>query len=250
MWQSAKDFLRSKAVLTVIGVTVVTGVGVIVWSKLRKSQKQVESDQRYINIEVVPKSTLLTFFQNVREQYSREYFSLRHQSRLKRRALDPHSPGYEQAVLDFSEQSKDILETITSSVLKSMGLSETVVDRSLFYYLKDADIEAAKQLVNEPINNTNLPAGLTVEVAKDILTYFQTHLVAQDEDGLDEYLVTSAQVEDEVWRDFGFESEEVEKAYERYASELQEMTDGLVAQTRFVVQQTSDDSLEEDDPDS
>lgn len=250
MWQQVRTFLASREGKAVAVVGAV-GVAVAVWWLWRKQPEKTEArDERYINIEIVPKHILLRFFQAIREQYSQHCLSLKHQYRLQRRSLDPISSAYAQCVLDFSQQTQTLLQSTTTTVLQSLSLSETTVDRSLFYYVKDADIEAAKQLVNEPINDTPLPASLTLEVTRTILTYFKTHLVARDEDGLDEYLVASAQVEDEVWREFGYESEQVEKAYERYAEELQEMTTGLVAQTRFVMQQTSEDSLGEDDPDS
>lgn len=251
MWERVRTFLTSRTGKVALGVGIVSGIALGTWWIRRKGPEPSETrDERYINIEIVPKHILLRFFQTVREQYSQLCLSLKREYRAKRRSFDPLSAAYAQCVLDFSHKTQELLESTTSSVLQSLHLSETTVDRSLFYYVKDADIEASKQLVNELINDTTLPSSLTLEVTRDILAYFQTHLVARDEDGLDEYLVASAQVEDEVWREFGYESEEVEKAYERYAEELQEMTNGLVAQTRFVMQQTSEDSLGEDDPDN
>jgi len=250
MWQQVRTFLASRVGKAVVATGAV-GAAVGLWWLWRKHPEKTEArDERYINIEIVPKHTLLQFFQTIREQYSKHCLSLKQQYRTQRRSLDPSSPAYAQCVLDFSDQTQALLQSTTAAVLQSLSLSETTVDRSLFYYVKDADIEAAKQLVNESINDTALPSSLTIEAARAVLTYFKTHLVARDEDGLDEYLVASAQVEDEVWREFGYESEQVEKAYELYAEELQEMTNGLVAQTRFVMQQTSEDSLGEDDPDS
>ena len=247
MWRKAKDFCASWQGKVVIGGLVLTGIAG--WVLLRRKTgkpplTKLERDPKYVQIDVLSKELLLKFFTMLREKYSKEYLAMRNESRIKRRLLEPNSQEYRDTVLFLTEKSKDILEAKTMEVLGLLNVTEETIDHSLFYYVKDADIEEAKKVVNEPINDVRLPESVTVEKTRDILAYFQEHLVAQDEDSLDEYLVATAQVEDEVFKEFGVESEVVEKAYEKYGEQLQEIADSLKYQTRFVLQQTSEDSFE------
>ena len=62
---------------------------------------------------------------------------------------------------------------------------------------------------------------------------------------MDEYLVLVAQVDDDIYRQYGFESEEIEKAYEAYESDLKDISSQLTEQTNFVMRQTVQDSFED-----
>lgn len=246
MWRRFTDFLSTWQGKAVVAGAVVVGVTGLLLLRKKPAPKTTTQDRdpKYVQIDILSKEQLLRFFRLLREKYTKEYVAVRAEARRKRRQLPPDSSEYRECVLALTEKSKEILEAKTLEVLDILRVKEETIDHSMFYYVKDSEIEEAKNVVNEPLNDAKLPNDMTLEKARDVMSYFQENLVAQDEDSLDEYLVTTAQVEDQVFHQFGIESEVMEKAFEKYGAELRDLSEPMMHQTRFVLQQTSEDSFE------
>ena len=205
------------------------------------------TDCKLVPIDVIPRDALLAYFQRTRERYSRQYRPLKVASRSQRRQVSAGSEAYEAVVVNFDNDSTKLMAEVAHAVMEEMGITETLVNQSLIIYTSDEEVQHAWEDTNEAINFATAPKGLTLEKMREILTYYQDHLIAPDETNLSEYLVSVAMVEDDIFRLYGYEVEEVEKAYERDKTVLKDMTEPLVALTKSVIQQTRDESDEEID---
>lgn len=232
----------------VAGAVLFGCTGLYLWmNRSRISPPPITTDCKLVPIDVIPRDILLTYFRRTRERYSRQYRPLKVSSRSKRRQVTAGSQAYEAVVMGFDDDSTKLMAEVAHAVMEEMGITETLVNQSLIIYTSDEEVQHAWEDTNEALNYATTPKGLTVEKMREILTYYQDHLAAPDETNLSEYLVSVAMVEDDIFRLYGYEVEEVEKAYERDKTALKDMTEPLVALTKSVIQQTRDESDEEMD---
>lgn len=249
MWQAAKKWLSTwQGIVVVSGSVLVGGTGVYLLTRSKDSTSSTATDCKLVPIEVVSREVLLDYFHRTRERYSRQYRSMKVASRAKRRQVTSGSPAYEEIVREFDDDSTKLMKEIATSVMDEMHLTEQLINQSLIIYSTDEEIEQAKEDTNSAINYASVPKALTVEKMREILTYYQDHLEVPDETNISDYLVSVAMVEDDIYRLYGYEVEEVEKAYERDEGQLKDMTESLVALTKSVIQQTRDESDEEITP--
>lgn len=224
-------------------VALASAAGVVLLLVLRRKDK---TNSSFMRIEILSKESLLKLLTEVRIRYSLGYLDLRNHYRSQRRKLQQKSPAYSDTVREFQLQAHNLLLTESKRAFADFGVREEVVDHSLAYYAGDSDLEKAKNLMNEPFNDAVKPRRLTKELTIEVLEYFKVHLQPLDEDDMSEYMESIARVEDDIARIYGFEAEELEKAYDEYEADLQAVTQSLKEQTVMFLQQSSHDDFGDD----
>ena len=239
MWSQVKAFLSSWPGQLVVA----SSAGLTLYFLLRSKAKPSSS---FVRIEILSKESLLKLLTEVRIRYSLGFIELREDCRQQRRKTQAKSPAYSEIIREYHTRAQSLLQAESRRAFGDFGVSEEVVDHSLAFYAGDADVDRAKNLMNEPYNNAVKPRRLSKDLTIEVLEYFKTHLRCSQEDDLEEYMVGVAHVEDDIARIYGFEAEELEKAYDEYETDLQAVTMSLKEQTVLFLQQSSNDDFGED----
>lgn len=239
MWSESKKFLFSWTGKVVL----ISSVGLALYLLLRSKPKPPSS---FVRIEILSKESLLKLLTEVRIRYSLGFIELRQDYRTQRRKTPTKSPAYSEIIREYHTRAQGLLHAESKRAFGDFGVSEEVVDHSLAFYAGDTEVEKAKNLMNEPYNNAVKPRRLSKDMTIEVLEYFKAHLNCREEDDMEEYMVSVAHVEDDIARIYGFEAEELEKAYDEYEADLQAVTMSLKEQTVLFLQQSSNDDFGED----
>lgn len=199
--------------------TVAVGVVVlgVVWYVHRPRDNKKKTT---LQVSILSHEALLDLLRTIRQRYSLAYRALRLSSRSKRRKHGRNTDGYRQCVLQFNTKSRSLLREVSKTVIREHSLTDSLVLASCAFYEGDEDVEDAKAKLGVLINDTKLPKELTLERTKDIFVYCRDRSSALLEDSFSDFGIQSVALEDELYEKYGFEMEEVEKAYERYKREL------------------------------
>ena len=117
-------------------------------------------------------------------------------------------------------------------MIRELDLTEALVISSCAYYDGDEDIDEAKTKLGVVINEARVPAALDLAKAQEIYLFCRDKSSEALDDSYYDLTVRNVSMEDEVWEIFGFEMEEVEKAFERYRRELKSLETRLKLQMR------------------
>ena len=177
----------------------------------------------------------------IRKQFSAIYWPDFKKSRDERRKLQARSAEYEKYVSQFQKKIKDLIEEATKKVLKDFGISNSIFEDSVNYFDSDDDLREYGEKLVVPLPIENNQARLSREDTKKVLTVYSMRLRECDRGcpDLDEYLILNTQIEDEIYRTFRIEMEELNHAVEMY-DDLEDLVEPLKSQTSYILASTDD----------
>jgi hypothetical protein len=176
-----------------------------------------------LRVAILTKNSILKLLTDIREAYSLAYLGLRRSARIQRRPYQRDSPQYRATVIAYHKSARELLRKISQEMIQQRGLSESMVISSFSFYEEDEDIEDLQGKLGVVINEVPIPSNLTVDVVKDIYTYCHDRLSAVSGEAFEDYAVRSTALEDELWEKYGFEAEEIERAYAANRRELSKL---------------------------
>ena len=190
----------------------------------------------YFSIQLLTKDSVLATTREIREMYSGLYLQLRHQSRTQRRKFERGSLQYQHCIDDLSASTKRILEKASQTIFAKYHISEALFDDSIAYFEEDREVSQAAESMCEVLNSTQCPSSLTPTRLREVFTYYLSRLGELDEEDM---MLKAALISDEIFERYGFESEEIDVAYQLYRSQVDDLAEQIKQETT--------DALESDD---
>ena len=187
---------------------------------LWKLKTQCAPPRPTLRVSILTKTAMLGLLVEIRKRYSSEYLRLRREARRGRRMFPRGSEEYRHEVVQYHKEARELLRKVSQDVIRQWKLSESLVISSFSFYEEDEEIEEAQGKLGVAVNDTTIPGSLSVELVKDIYTYCHDRATLNTGESFEDYAVRSTELEDELWERFGFEAEEIEKAYSEYRREL------------------------------
>lgn len=191
----------------------------------------------YFSIQLLTKDSVLAVTREVRQLYSGLYLQLRHQSRTQRRKFERGSLQYQRCIEDLSASTKRILEKASQTVFTKYSISEALFDDSIAYFEDDREVAQNAESMCEVINSTQCPAALTPVRLREVFTYYLQRLGELEEEDL---MLKAALISDEIFERYGFESEEIDVAYQLYRSQVDDLAEQIKQETSAALE--SDDT--------
>lgn len=195
------------------------------------------SSLSYFSIQLLTKDSVLAVTREVRQLYSGLYLQLRHQSRTQRRKFERGSLQYQRCIEDLSASTKRILEKASQTVFTKYSISEALFDDSIAYFEDDREVAQNAESMCEVINSTQCPASLTPAHLREVFTYYLQRLSELEEEDL---MLKAALISDEIFERYGFESEEIDVAYQLYRSQVDDLAEQIKQETSAALE--SDDT--------
>ena len=195
------------------------------------------SSLSYFSIQLLTKDSVLTVTREVRELYSGLYLKLRYQSRTQRRKFERGSLQYQRCIEDLSASTKRILEKASQAVFTKYSISEALFDDSIAYFEDDREVAQSAESMCEVLNSTQCPASLTPVRLREVFSYYLQRLSELDEEDL---MLKAALISDEIFERYGFESEEIDVAYQLYRSQVDDLAEQIKQETSAALE--SDDT--------
>lgn len=197
---------------------VALAASVYLWRRRRHNQPP-----SLLRVSILTKSSIKRLLTDIRQAYSLAYLGLRRAARIQRRPYSRDSPQYHAAVISYHKSARELLRNVSQEIIHQRGLSEGVVISSFSFYEEDEEVEDLQSKLGLVINEVEIPGKLTVDVVKDIYTYCHDRISAVSGEAFEDYAVRSTALEDELWEKYGFEAEEIERAYAENRRELSKL---------------------------
>ena len=228
-----------KVILTCTALVAAGSLSLFLLTKLRTKQKIL------IKKHILNKESYAEITTEIRKNYSKLYWAELNKSRCQRRAFQVRSAEYEKCVSSFQRKMKNLLEESQKSIISKYRISETVFQESVNYYDSDPRMKEYGEKLVQPLPPEHISSNLNKEEAKKILNFYSMRLKEFESEcpDLDEYLVINNQIEDEIYRNFKIEIEELNAVFEKYKNEFEEIVEPLKNQTSYILAST-DDSFE------
>lgn len=204
---------HSKALSLAVGLTLLAVSALYLWCR-RCPPKPT------LTVSILSKEALIDLLQSIRKRHSEAALALRKTARRKRRLYDRDSQQYRQCILHYQEKARTLVREASKTTIREFGMSDSVVLASCNFYEGDDDIDDAKRKLSILINSVRLPRSFDLDKAKEVYLFSWDKSREILNDSYGDFMVRNAALEDEVWERFGYEMEEVEKAFEHYKREL------------------------------
>jgi len=201
---------------------------VALWSRWRQV---ILPSKPTTTVSILSQAALLDLLRTIRLRNSAAFISLRTAARIRRRRHPHNSEPYRQCILHYTDKGRSLLREVSKTVIRELDLTEALVISSCAFYEGDEDVDEAKAKLGVILNESPVPASLDLVKAREIYLFCrEKSSEALDESSYD-LVVRNVAMEDEVWQRFGFEMEEVERAFERHRRELKSLETRLKLQT-------------------
>jgi hypothetical protein len=211
-------------------------VGIIVYLKKRQSSSD------FITTKVLSPESYKEVATAMRALYSKNYWKELALSRSKRRNLLARSAEYEKEVTDFQNLVKELVQRAQKQILGEYRIKSEYFENSVNFYDSDYEMKQyGNDLVN-PYSNESQKKKLGKEETERILTYYSSRMKDFEIEcpDLDEYMIINMEIEDEIFRNFKVEIEEVNAAWEMHKKDLEDIVEPLKNQTHFILASTND----------
>lgn len=207
------------------------------------SKKKVRKDIHMVQI--LTSDSYIEVIEEIRKLYSEQYYTKLFKVRTQRRRYAPKSLEYQRIMQDFNKETKSILEDSTSSIIRKYRTNLKTFENSVNYYDSDPELKTYAENLSYPTYQCKEEPVSSLEEIKDILSYFSQRFkdLGVEDMELDDYMVVSSQVEDEVYARYGLEIEAVNAGYQLYEGECAEIAEPMKSQTSYILA-AADDSFE------
>ncbi|CAG9326499.1 unnamed protein product [Blepharisma stoltei] len=227
--------------LTIAGCAVAISAGVFLYFYTRKKQKG-----NMLRVEILSKESFIEICQNIRSQYSNNYWPAVKECRIERRRYSPKSENYEQAIVNFQRRTKAFLDSATEQVTRKYGISHKIFENSVNYYDSFPEIAQYSEELVKPAYTEEIKSDLTVNQVRDVMIYYSNRFNELNADYLgdfEDYYIVTSQIEDEIYKKYKIEVEELNNEYEKYKTELEDIVEPMKTQTSYILA-SADDSFE------
>jgi hypothetical protein len=116
-------------------------------------------------------------------------------------------------------------------IFHQYSIDENLLDDSIAYFEGDQEVSAAAESMCEVLNNTQCPASLTSAKLREVFQYYLQRLSEEDEVE-DDYMLKAAVISDEIYEKYGYESEEIDMAYQKYKDDVEDIALKIKEMTR------------------
>jgi hypothetical protein len=212
--------------------------GVFIWRK-RKNQG---SD--FLQRQILTRESYKEITSTIRLKYSQKYWPQVKKFRIERRTYSPSSQIYHNIVVNFQKIIKKLIDESTAEVLKDFRVSKEIFEESVNFYDEDPELkEYGENLIKAIPEETN-KSVLSRALTNEILRYFSNRLKEKNSEciELDDYLLSTSEIEDEIFKRYNVEMEELTFAVEEYKEYLHEIVDDMKRETSTLMV-TGDDSF-------
>lgn len=191
----------------------------------------------YINRRILTPDSYKEIATCIRKVFSEQYWKEIKKSRDERRKYIPDSGEYQDCVLNFQKTIKRLLEEATVIVLQEYRVSKEIFEESVNFYDSDFELKDFGDNLIKPLSQDLPPAKISINDTRKILHYFDSKLKDKNSEclELDDYIVATCQIEDEVYKSYRIEVEDVTNMVERNKSEFEEIVDSMKQQTSSIL---------------
>ena len=200
-----------------------------------------KKSQSLIKKQILNRESYKAFTHAIRVAYTANYWPELKKSREERRKLQARSAEYEKCVSNFQKKMKVLLNDATKKAIKDFGISEKIFEESVNYFDNDSELREYGEKLVQPL--TQEPGILlSKEEVRKILNFFSSRAKENESEclDLDEYIVSNSQIEDEIFRTYKLEIEDVNFAFEKYKNDLEEIVEPLKNQTSYILASSED----------
>ena len=173
----------------------------------------------------------------IRNTFNQKYWTELKSCREHRRRSMPGSQEYQTIVLNFQKIIKRILEESTLQGLSHFRVHKAVFEESVNFYDNDSELKEFGDNIIKPLPIEFSRIKLNAELTKQILLFFNSRLKEKNEDfsEVDEYLVSTAQIEDEIFKEHKIEMEEFNAAVEKYKHYVNDIVEDMKFTTSTIM---------------
>jgi thymidylate synthase len=223
-----------KAVLSAAAMLLASTAGVFYWRSM------ITAPQEYTQRRILAKDSYKELTIEIRKVFTDKYWPEQKKSREERRKCHPESAEYQTCVLNFQKTIKKLIEESTIEVLKKYRIAKEIFEESVNFYDSDEELKEYGENIVKPNNQELPPTKLSMSDTNKILQYFANKLREKNSDCLDfdEYLVITSQIEDEIYKAYRIEIEEVNNAFEKYKDHLEDVVESMKQQTSSILAST------------
>ena len=204
-----------KAFTFAVGLAVLAVSALFCWFRRAKTESKPT-----LTVAILSKEALVELLKTIRDRHSEASNSLRRVARKKRRQFERGSDEYTQCILHYNEKARTLIREVSKTVIREQETTEMLVMASCNFYEGDEDVDEAKSKLSVVINDVNTPRGLDLYRTKEIFVFCRDKSREILDDSYCDFVVRNIALEDEIWERFGFEMEEIERAFDRFRREL------------------------------
>ena len=177
---------------------------------------------------------------NIRRLFSERYWPELKKSRTERRKYHPDSTEYHTCVLNFQKTIKKLHDESIATVLRDYRVKKDIFEESVNFYDSDIELKEYGDNIIKPLSPDPQPVKLSENDTNKIMQYFATKLKEKNSDCLDfdEYIVATCQIEDEIYKSYRIEVEEINDAAEKYKDSVEDIVESMKQQTSSMLAST------------
>ncbi|CAG9330318.1 unnamed protein product [Blepharisma stoltei] len=201
-----------KILICALGIAALSLAGGIAWYRLRSSMK-------FATIKLLDKPSFIKVLAQIREAFSENFATLLKLNRKKRRNLYRGGKEYRICIRDLKDHARRALDKATADVLGRLRLTEEIFQESYNRMEHDPEVALAfSKVCSIPVKNVS--SLLNQSRLNEIFKFTTSRTSKINEEDPNELNIKMKMIEDEIYEQFGFETEEIEAAVAKYQSEM------------------------------
>jgi hypothetical protein len=201
-------------------------------------------DEDFLQVQILTPDSYKEITTQIRTLFNQKYWvELKLCRELRRRCLST-SQEYQSIVLNFQKVIKKILEDSTFEVLNHFRVNKKTFEESVNFYDNDLELKEFGDSIIKPLPIEFTRIKLTADQTKQILMSFNEKLKEKNQEytEVDEYLVATSQIEDEIFKEHRIEMEEFNAAVEKYKKVVNDIVEDMKITTSAIMA-SSDNSF-------
>lgn len=226
--------MSTKSIVSAAAMLIASTASILYWKKRQSHQDDFTQRQ------ILTRDSYKEIATEIRLAFSRKYWPEVKKFRNERRSFSPYSQNYQNIVFNFQKVIKRLIEESTLEVLKEFRVNKEIFEESVNFYDDDPELkEYGENLIKAlPLeaNKTILSKARTNE----ILSYYSTRLKEKNSEclELDDYLLSTSEIEDEIFKRYEIEMEDLTSAVEEYKDYLQNIVEDMRRETSNIMSST------------
>ena len=219
--------MSAKSLFSLGAMLLASTAGVIMWRKSKSGQSD------FLQRRILTRDSYKEITAAIRVRYSSKYWPEVKKFRIERRSFSPSSQSYHNIVNNFQKTIKKLIDESTQEVLKTFRVEKEIFEESVNFYDEDPELKECGENLIKPLPIETCRNLLSRAMTNEILIYFSNRLKEKNSEciELDDYLLSTSEIEDEIFKRFGIEMEELTYAVEEYKEYLHEIVDDMRRET-------------------
>lgn len=226
--------MSAKSLVSAAAMLLASTASLLYWKK-RQSQ-----DSDFTQRQILTRESYKEITTGIRQNFSKKYWPEVRKFRNERRTYSPYSQTYQNIVLNFQKVIKRLVDESTHEVLKDFRVYKEIFEESVNFYDEDPELkEYGENLIKAiPIDGNKMI--LSKARTNEILSYFSSRLKEKNAEclELDDYLLSTSEIEDEIFKRYEVEMEDLTSAVEEYKDYLQDIVEDMRRETSNIMSST------------